>query len=124
MAVNYEMLEDEFAPRAIQLLGADGLARWGLGVVGLEAPQDQWAGFQMAAVYVFERHARMVNGQDGQNLCRQTFENQNPQRTFGNHQTASMEISARRQRRFARRLLRSGSQRTESRKSLAGVIGR
>src|SRR5262249_16904104 len=65
MAANDEMLEAEFAPRPVQLVGADRLAHGRAGAVGLEAAQAQRAQLHMAAVYVRLGFAGRNDGEPG-----------------------------------------------------------
>src|SRR5262245_11912426 len=104
MAVVNEMLEAELTPRIVQLVGTDGLAHRRAGAVGLETAQNQRAEFHLAAVYVRLRLARRMDGQDGQDLRRQTAENQIAQRTAGNHTPEPTATFARRLRRSAGRM--------------------
>src|SRR4030095_12647407 len=104
MAVDDERLEAEFAPRPVQLVGADRLAHGRAGAVGVEAAQDQRAELHMAAVYVRLGFAGRNDGEPGQDLSRQTAQDEDPQRAGRDHPPEPVAGPARRLRRSAGRV--------------------
>src|SRR5262245_7240503 len=104
MAVVDEMLETEPASRTLQLVGAVGVAHGRAGALGVEAAQNQWAELHLAAVYVRLGLAGRDDGQDGQDLLRQTVADKITQRIAGDNPPQSMAIPARRLWRFAGRM--------------------
>src|SRR5437016_6722766 len=81
MAVDNEVLEVQPAPRPAELVGAPLLASRVLPPVAGEIAQDQRPEFYLAADAVCRGPPREVDGENGEDLCRQTFEDQNAQGT-------------------------------------------
>ena len=89
-----EVLEAEFASRAAQLVGPDGMARRGACGLDLETAEDERADFHLAAAAVRQRASGMADGPDGKDLSRETDGGQEPQGIARHHQTATLEVPA------------------------------
>ena len=74
MAVDYEVLEVQPAPGPAELVGAALLANRVLPPVAGEIAQDQWPEFYLAAALICRGLTRKMDGEDGEDLCRQTYE--------------------------------------------------
>src|SRR5262245_4620488 len=104
MVVHDEMLEAEFAPRPVQLVGADRLAHWRAGAVGLEAAQDQRPELHLAAIHVRLGFAGRNDGEYGKDLSRQTAQDEDPQGAGRDDSPEPIAVPARRLRRSAGRV--------------------
>src|SRR5262245_62796710 len=104
MAVDDEMLEAEFAPRPVQLVGADRLAHGRAGAVGMEAAQDQRTELHLAAIHVRLGFAGRNDGEYGQDLSRKTTQDEDPQGAGLDDPPEPIAVPARRLRRSAGRV--------------------
>src|SRR5215813_4930928 len=99
MADHDEMLEDEPQTCATKLVGAGRLAPWRSRRLAVEAAKDERPELYVAAAAFQQRAAGVADGDDGENLSRETASGQDPKGVALLDQAAALEISARGQRR-------------------------
>jgi hypothetical protein len=80
MAIDDEMLEDEYTRRAVQMVDTGCMAIGSDWIVALSVTQTERAKIHMASPIVFERHARKPDSPFWEDLHGEAAQDKKPQR--------------------------------------------